>query len=158
MKYELRNSRTLVLCDVRNNTNIYFSNCAELWLIITIWHIFSAEASCCHKMKFFRNSIRNATYSAPNFIEWFTVKDFNINVKYCDSHKFCFFIKTKKMIFLEVTMTMIGEDTSTKCLQCINMMIHKESHSCEKMWFYTYFLKNRSFCQIYPQIFTLMQL
>ena len=31
---------------------------------------------------------------------------------------FVFFIKTKKMIFLEVTVT-IGEDTSTKCLQCI---------------------------------------
>ena len=32
---------------------------------------------------------------------------------------FVFFIKTKKMIFLEVTMTIIGENTSIKCLQCI---------------------------------------
>ena len=32
---------------------------------------------------------------------------------------FFFFIKTKKMIFLEVTMTTIGENTSKKCLQCI---------------------------------------
>ena len=31
---------------------------------------------------------------------------------------FFFFIKTKKIIFLEVTMT-IGENTSSKCLQCI---------------------------------------
>ena len=31
---------------------------------------------------------------------------------------FVFFIKTKKMIFLEVTMTIIGENTS-KCLHCI---------------------------------------
>ena len=30
-----------------------------------------------------------------------------------------FFIKTKKMAFLEVTMTITGENTSTKCLQCI---------------------------------------
>ena len=93
-----------------------FSNCEELWLIITIWHISSAEASHCHKMNFFRNSIRNAPYSAPNFIEWFIVKDLDIrNVKYCGSHfKFCFFIKkrkTKKTIFLEVTMTIIGENT-----------------------------------------------
>ena len=32
---------------------------------------------------------------------------------------FVFSIKTKKMIFLKVTMTIIGENTSTKCLQCI---------------------------------------
>ena len=31
---------------------------------------------------------------------------------------FFFFIKTKKMIFREATMTIIGEKT-TKCLQCI---------------------------------------
>ena len=30
-----------------------------------------------------------------------------------------FFIKTKKIIFLEVKMTIIGEITSIKCLQCI---------------------------------------
>ena len=54
-----------------------------------------------------------------NLIEWFIVKDFDIrNVKYCSPH-FAFFIKTKKMIFLEVTMTTIGENTSKKCLQCI---------------------------------------
>ena len=29
-----------------------------------------------------------------------------------------FFIKTKEMIFAEVKMTVIGENTSTKCLQC----------------------------------------
>ena len=65
---------------------------------ITIWHIFSAEASCCHKMKFFRNSIRNAPYRAPNFIEWLIVKDLDIrNVKYCGSHlKFCFFHRNKE--------------------------------------------------------------
>ena len=33
--------------------------------------------------------------------------------------KVFFFIKTKKMVFLEVTMTIIGENISTKCLQCI---------------------------------------
>ena len=32
---------------------------------------------------------------------------------------FFFFIKTKKMIFLEVTVTIISENTSTKCLQGI---------------------------------------
>ena len=42
------------------------------------------------------------------------------NVKYYGSHlKFVLLIKTKKMIFLEVTMTIIDEYTSTKCLQCI---------------------------------------
>ena len=30
-----------------------------------------------------------------------------------------FFIETKKMIFLVVTVTTIGKNTSTKCLQCI---------------------------------------
>ena len=72
-------------------------------------------------MKFFRNSTRNAPYSATNFIEWFIVKDLDIrNVKYCGSHlKFVSFTKTKKIIFLEVTMTIIGENTLTKCLQCI---------------------------------------
>ena len=111
---------------------------------------FSAAALCCHKMKFFRNSISNAPYSASNFVEWFIVKDLDIkNVKYCTSQLkfFFFFNKTKNMIFLEVTVTIIGENTSIKCSQCI-----------EKMWFYTYFLKNRSFCQSYSQIFTLMQL
>ena len=39
-----------------------------------------------------------------------------------------FFIKTKKMIFLEVEVTIIGENAS-KCLQCINMIIHKERHT-----------------------------
>ena len=67
-------------------------------------------------MKFFRNSTRNAPYSAPNFIEWLIVKDLDIrNVKYCGSHsKSVSFIKTKKIIFLEVTMTIIGENTSIK--------------------------------------------
>ena len=51
---------------------------AELWLIITIWQILSAESSCCHKMEFFRNSIRYASYSVPNFIEWFIMKDLDI--------------------------------------------------------------------------------
>ena len=32
---------------------------------------------------------------------------------------FFFFIKTRKMVFLEVTMTIIVENASTKCLQCI---------------------------------------
>ena len=32
---------------------------------------------------------------------------------------FFFFIKTRKMVFLEVTMTIIDENASTKCLQCI---------------------------------------
>ena len=27
---------------------------------IKIWHIFFAESSCCHKMEFFKNSLRNA--------------------------------------------------------------------------------------------------
>ena len=54
---------------------------------------------------------------------------------------FVFFIKTKKMIFLEAKVTVIGEDMSTKCLQysALNMIIHKESHSWEKVQFYTYF-------------------
>ena len=30
-----------------------------------------------------------------------------------------FFIKTKEMVFLEVTMTIIGENASKKCLHCI---------------------------------------
>ena len=30
-----------------------------------------------------------------------------------------FFTKTKKMIFLEVTMTIIGENTLTKCVWCV---------------------------------------
>ena len=34
VKYKLRNSRILVVFDVTNYTN--FSNCVELWLIITI--------------------------------------------------------------------------------------------------------------------------
>ena len=41
-------------------------------------------------------------------------------------------------------MTITGENTSIKCLQCINvlnMIIHKESYSCEKMWLCTYFLQ-----------------
>ena len=33
--------------------------------------------------------------------------------------KVFFFITTKKMIFLEVTKTIIGENTSIKCLQYI---------------------------------------
>ena len=70
------------------------------------------------QMEIFRNSIRNASYSASNFIEWFIVKDLDIrNVKCCCSH--FFFIKTNKMIFPEVTMTIISENRSTKCLQCI---------------------------------------
>ena len=78
-----------------------FSNRAELWLRITIWHNFSAEASCCHKMKFFKDSIRNAPYNAPNFIECFIVKDLDIsNVKYCDSFKVLFFsLKQRKWYF-----------------------------------------------------------
>ena len=57
----------------------------------------------------------------PNFIEWFVVKDLDIrNVKHCGSHlKFCFFIKANKIMFLEVTVTIISENTSTKCLQGI---------------------------------------
>ena len=73
-------------------------------------------------MKFLRNSIGNAPYNAPNFIEWFIVKDWDIrNVKYCGSHLkgFFFFIKTRKMVFLEVTVTIIDENASRKCLQCI---------------------------------------
>ena len=72
------------------------------------------------KMKFFRNSIRNAPYSAPNFTE-FHCEGFGL--KKCEilqlTFEVFFFIKTKKMIFLEVTMTTIGKNTSTKCLQCI---------------------------------------
>ena len=74
-------------------------------------------------MKFFRHSIRNALCSVPNFIEWFIEEDLNIrNVKYCSSHLkffFFFFIKTKEVIFPEVTMAIIVENTSTKYLQCI---------------------------------------
>ena len=55
-------------------------------------------------MKFFRKSIRNALYSAPNFIEWFIVKNLDF-----------FLVKTKK-IFLEVTVTVFVESTSTECL------------------------------------------
>ena len=36
----------------------------------------------------------------------------------------------------------------------LNLIIHKEIHLCEKIRF----PKNRSFCQSYPQIFTLMEL
>ena len=55
------------------------------------------------------------------------VKDLDIgNVKYCGTHlKFVFFIKTKKMIFLEVTKTIIGRNTSYSVLKIV---IHKESH------------------------------
>ena len=62
-------------------------------------------------------------------------------MKYCGSHlTFYFFIKTKKMVFLEVTVTIIGENTSIKCLQCIKYdnsyrkigpfvkVIHRSSH------------------------------
>ena len=82
--------------------------------------LFFAEASCRHKMKFLRNSVRNAPYSAPNFTEWFIANNLDIrNVKYCGSYlKFFFFVKTKKMIFFKVTI-IIGENRSTKCLQCI---------------------------------------
>ena len=63
---------------------LIFQIVQNFWLIITIWHIFSAEASCCHKMKFFRNSIRNAPYIVPDFIELFIAKDLDIrNGKYC---------------------------------------------------------------------------
>ena len=72
-------------------------------------------------MKFFRNSIRNAPYHAPNFTEWFIVKDLDIRkIKHGGSHlKFFFFIKTKKMIFVEVSVTIIDENKLTKRLQCI---------------------------------------
>ena len=103
---------------------------------------------CCSLMlsqnEIFRNSIRNALCSAPSFIEWFILKDLDIrNVKYCSSHlKFCFFIKTKKMIFLEVKMTIIGENWYQQNAYSVsNKIIHKESHSCEKMRFYTHFLQ-----------------
>ena len=63
---------------------LIFQIVQNFWLIITIWHIFSAEASCCHKMKLFRNSIRNAPYIVPDFIELFIAKDLDIrNGKYC---------------------------------------------------------------------------
>ena len=52
-----------------------------------------------------------------------------------------FFIKTKKMIFPEVTMAIISENTSAKCLQCIKYDNSEGSHSSEKMRFYTYFLQ-----------------
>ena len=38
-------------------------------------------------------------------------------------------------------MTIIGENISTNACSVLNMIIHKESHSCEKMRFYTYFLQ-----------------
>ena len=128
-----------------------FSNCAELWLIITIWHIFSGEASCCHKMEFFKNSIRNAPYSSPNFIKWFIVKDFDIEIWNIAAHiyRFVFFIKTKKMIFLEVAVTIIGENTSTKCLQCINMIIHKESHSWKNVALHLFSPKIGPFVKVF---------
>ena len=65
-------------------------------------------------MNLFRNSIRSTSYSAANFIEWFIVKDLDIrNVKHRGS------LKQKKKMFLEETMTIISENTSTKYLQCI---------------------------------------
>ena len=38
-------------------------------------------------------------------------------------------------------MTIISKNTSTKCLQCIKHDNYKESHSCEKIKFNTYFLQ-----------------
>ena len=110
-----------------------FSFCAELWLIITIWHIFSAESSCCHKMEFFRNSIRNASCSAPILLSgslWriWTQEMWNIAAHI---QSFIFFIKTKKVIFVKVTMTIISENTSTKCLQCIK---YDNSYRKSLMW------------------------
>ena len=92
---------------------------------------------------------RNAPYSTPDFIEWFIVKDLDIrNVKYCGSHlKFCCFINTKKIIFLKVEMTIIGENISTNCLQCIK---YDNSSRKSLMWkkcsFILTFSKNRSYC------------
>ena len=67
-------------------------------------------------MKFFRKS----SEMLPK-VPLILLKNLDIrNMKYCGSHlTFYFFIKTKKMVFLEVTVTIIGENTSIKCLQCI---------------------------------------
>ena len=121
VKYEFRNSRILVVCDVTNYTKIQFFKLCKIAANNHNLTHFCTEASCCHKMKFFRNSIRNAPYSAPNFIEWFILKELDIKkVKYCSSHfkLFFFLIKLKKFIFFKVAMT-IGENTLIKCLQCI---------------------------------------
>ena len=174
MKYELRNSRIWVVCDVTNYADIYFFMlCRLVANNHNLIYIFFAESSCCHKMEFLKNSIRNVSYSVPYFIEWFIVKEtkqnfittFHIsyvqnitNVKCCNK-VLLFLLKTKKMIFLKVTMTKISENTSTKCLQCIaiQQLIKKVTH-VKKCGFILIFSKNRSFCQSYPQIFTLMHI
>ena len=58
-------------------------------------------------MKFFGNSIKNTPYSAPNFTEWFIVKDLDIRkMKYCDSH-----LKVVSATFLLVCFVCLNEST-----------------------------------------------
>ena len=143
VKDELRNSRILVVCDVTNYKNISFFMLCRIVANNHNLANFFCWSFALSQNEIFQNSIRNASYSAPIFIEWFIVKDLDIrNVKYWGSHlKFYFFHQNK-----ENDISRGNNDNNwwkyiNKMLSVLNTIIHKKSHSCAKMRFYAYFLQ-----------------
>ena len=86
---------------------------------------------------------------------------FRHNVKYRGSNlKFCFFsLKQRKWYFSRWQWQQLVKIHQQNAFSVLNTIIHlKKVTHVKKCSFILIFFKNRSFCQSYPQIFTLIQL
>ena len=83
---------------------------------------------------------------------------FGHSVKYRDWHfKFYFFLWNKENDISRGNNDNVLVHQQNAC-SVLNTIIHKESHSFEKMWFYAYFLQKWVFLSKLSTEFTLMQL